>query len=279
MIDAVTAPSNLYDSTFTYESGEDPRQPAVTITQFAAKQYTKWISRLTDQFYRLPCEAEWEYACRAGTTTAFSFGDDPSDIDDYAWHFENSDDRTHKVGLKKPNPWGLYDMHGNVAEWTLDQYVTDHYAKFAGKNVKAVDSIAWPTKLFPRTLRGGGWEFDPEECRSASRFKSASEDEWKEEDPNFPKSPWWFTTSPSTSVGMRIMRPLAEPETKKEKSKYWDADLEREIKEVVMFRINHEGRGAIGVVDERLPDAIRMLEVIKKNFKFKKKGYPSGRKQ
>ncbi|MGI9516679.1 MAG: formylglycine-generating enzyme family protein, partial [Pirellulaceae bacterium] len=114
-IDAITAPSSLYDPSFTYDAGDGLRQPAATMTQYSAMQYTKWLSILTGDFYRLPGEAEWEYACRAGTTTAYSFGDDPSLLGDYAWYDDNSDYERHDVGLKKPNPWGLYDMHGNVS--------------------------------------------------------------------------------------------------------------------------------------------------------------------
>src|SRR5690606_33815435 len=99
-IDAVTAPSKIYEPSFTFSGGEDPRQPAVSMSQFAAKQYTKWLSLLTGQFFRLPSESEWEYACRAGSTTAFSFGDDPEQLGEYAWYYDNADDSTHPVGTK-----------------------------------------------------------------------------------------------------------------------------------------------------------------------------------
>ncbi len=265
--DAISAPSNLYDPSFTFESGEEPRQPAVTMAQYAAKQYTKWLSSVSTQFYRLPGEAEWEYACRAGTTTAFSFGDDPKQLGDHAWYYDNADDKTQLVGQKKPNPWGLHDMHGNVAEWVLDEFKEDHYAAFKGGVTSSGDALAWPVKLFPRVVRGGSWELDPEQCRSASRMKS-HDDEWRAEDPNFPQSPWWFTSSPATGIGFRIIRPLHAPKSKEAKEKYWKADLEQ-IARDVKFRISQEGRGAFGIVDPSLPKAIEELKQVKKQKRNK----------
>lgn len=110
----VTAPSNLYDPTFTFKQGADPRQPAVTMSQFAAKQYTKWLSGITGEFYRLPGEAEWEYASRAGKDSAYFFGDDPAPLGDYAWFYDNSSETTQKVGQKKPSPWGLHDIYSTL---------------------------------------------------------------------------------------------------------------------------------------------------------------------
>jgi hypothetical protein len=256
----ITAPSNLYDPSFTFIHGSKPRQPAVTMSQYAAKQYTKWLSSLTGQFYRLPSEAEWEYAARAGTSTAYSFGDDPAKLDDNGWYFDNSDDTTHEVGQKLPNPWGLYDMHGNVGEWTLDELNEDHYKQFEGKTVTAAEAIARPTKLYPRVIRGGSWDHDPEDCRSAAR-QGSDDDAWRTEDPNFPQSPWWFTSGYSLGVGFRIIRPLTPP-AETDHAKYWDADLPS-LQEAVELRIDSEGRGARGVADKSLPEYIQKLNALK----------------
>ena len=256
-VDAITAPSSLYDPTFTYEAGQGPNQPAATMSQFAAKQYTKWLSLLGDDFYRLPYEADWEYACHAGTTTAFYFGDDADDLEDHAWYWENSDEERHDCGELKPNPWGLYDMYGNVAEWVLDKYSEDGYAHVKNKKGTAADVYTKPDEPYPLVLRGGSWELEAEDCRSASRFASDDED-WKGSDPNYPQSPWWYTDSPGLGTGFRIIRPYKVPKTRKEKEVFWDAGLET-ILDDAKNRIDANGRGAFGYVDPKLPDAIGTL--------------------
>jgi hypothetical protein len=226
------------------------------MTQYAAKQFTKWLSGITPgQQFRIPSEAEWEYAARAGTKTAYSFGDDPAELGDYAWYGENSDYQPRPVAQKKPNPWGLYDMHGNVWELVLDEYSEEGYQKFAGKTLKGADAVNWPTKAYPRTVKGGSWDDDADRLRSAAKM-GTDDPEWKTEDPNLPLSPWWFTTDPSRGVGFRIIRPLKEL-PKSEMARYWDADVE-DVQLDVENRLL-EGRGVIGLVDPALPEAVKKI--------------------
>ena len=254
-VDAVTAPTELYEPTYTFEFGQDPELPAVTMTQYAAKQYTKWLSKLSGSQYRLPTEAEWEYACRAGSEYAYSFGDDEAGLDEVAWYSENSESKPHYVGKKKANAFGLHDMHGNVMEWVVDSYTEDGYASVADKPqpMTSLDSVRWPTSFDNRVVRGGSWQDDAAELRSAARLGSADED-WKAEDPNVPLSPWWYTDDPSRGVGFRLFRsyqPL-EPEMI---SKFWEIDDE-DIQFDVDMRISG-GRGIQSVVDPSLAEDIK----------------------
>jgi formylglycine-generating enzyme required for sulfatase activity len=203
LVDAIARPTNAYTD-MTFGMGRDG-YPAICMTQYSAKMYCKWLTACTGHYHRLPTEAEWEYACRAGTTTAYSFGDDPDDLDDYAWYFDNSPDGYGKVGKKKPNPWGLHDMHGNVAEWTLDQLIPDYYAKHTGNPVK--NPYAVPTELYPRVVRGGSWLDDPDRLRSAARL--GSNNDWRMQDPQIPQSIWFHTDA--DFLGFRVVRPLRPP--------------------------------------------------------------------
>ncbi|MGQ9563617.1 MAG: formylglycine-generating enzyme family protein [Thermogutta sp.] len=214
--DAIARPTPPYTD-MSFGMGKKDR-PAVCMTLYAAQHFCKWLSAKTGRYYRLPTEAEWEYACRAGTKTAYSFGNNPDDLEDYGWFFDNADDKYHKVGEKKPNPWGLYDMHGNVAEWVLDQYVADAYKQFAGKTVK--NPLVPATKEFPVVVRGGSWMDDPEMLRSAAR--RGSHPDWKMQDPQIPQSIWYLTDAPF--VGFRVIRPLRLPT--EEEAKLYEPDPE-----------------------------------------------------
>lgn len=208
-IDGVTGATAPY-SDMSFGMGKDGF-PVVNATQYAALQYARWLSAKTGRFYRLPTEAEWEYACRAGTTTPWSFGSDPAAASEYAIFSDNSDDRYARTGTRKSNPWGLYDMHGNVAEWTMDQFAQGFYAQ-------STDDNPWkrPTDLYPRVARGGSWLDDIQELRCAARLPSSPA--WKERDPQMPKSKWWLTNAPF--VGIRLVSPRVQPSTERV-NQYW----------------------------------------------------------
>ncbi|MBC7617295.1 MAG: SUMF1/EgtB/PvdO family nonheme iron enzyme [Pedobacter sp.] len=202
-VDAVTRPTKPYLD-MTFGMGKQ-NYPALAMTQYNAIQFCKWLYVRTGVFYRLPTEAEWEYACRAGSTTDFYFGNDRKSLIEYAWYSENSNKKTHPVGEKKPNVWGLYDMHGNVAEWTYDQYLPNFYATADGAGVK--NPIALPDKLYPLVVRGGAYDDEAKDLRASAR--KASDPAWKQIDPQIPKSNWWFPEAPF--IGLRLVRPLKIP--------------------------------------------------------------------
>jgi formylglycine-generating enzyme required for sulfatase activity len=140
-------------------------KPVENVSWEQADSFCKKLSEIKGELFRLPTEAEWEYACRAGCQKRFSFGDDPaySQIEQYAWYSENSDSETHPVGQKKPNSFGLYDMHGNVCEWCSDWYQADYYRY----NI-ALDPQG-PISGKSHVIRGGGWYRCAIYCRSANR--------------------------------------------------------------------------------------------------------------
>jgi formylglycine-generating enzyme required for sulfatase activity len=161
----------------TNDLGGHPISPDLTrpVEQVSRDDATNYCARLTQQeraagriatnsVYRLPTEAEWEYACRGWTSTRFSYGDDPgyTNLTNYAWYSDNSTNMTHPVGQKLPNPWGLYDMHGNVWEWCQDYW----YGLYPGGI--ALDPQGPATGL-DRVIRGGGWNDGAGYCRSAVR--------------------------------------------------------------------------------------------------------------
>jgi formylglycine-generating enzyme required for sulfatase activity len=140
--------------------------PVVNVNWNDAKAFCGWLSKKEGKEYRLPTEAEWEYACRAGTQTKWSFGDDESELGSYAWFGGNSRLRTHPVGQKKPNPWGLYDMHGNAWEWCEDRSEALYRAESPQDDPKGGSAGT------DRVLRGGCWFNLPENTRSTYRTGS-----------------------------------------------------------------------------------------------------------
>ncbi len=213
--DATTRPTPPYvDETYGHER---EKHPALCMTHHSAMKYCEWLAQKTGKPYRLPTEAEWEYACRAGTTTAYSFGNDPAKLDEYAWYKNNSPDEQHKkgtthdVGTKKPNAFGLYDMHGSVMEWCLDHYKKDAYSTFAKEKLTLAPVLLPTDKRYSHVARGGDWADDATRLRSAAR--RASEESWMKDDPQIPRSIWWLTKF--DVIGLRVVRPVEEQENLK----------------------------------------------------------------
>ena len=153
----------------------NPQNPVEKVSWHNAQAFCQKLSQITGKTYRLPTEAEWEYACRAGTTTRYYFGDNNNQLGDYAWYRENSNGTTHPVGQKKPNAWGLHDMSGNVWEWCED----DWHDSYAGA---PDDGTAWidndNRSQSRKCLRGGSWIISPLNCRSANRYRNYPDDHY-----------------------------------------------------------------------------------------------------
>ncbi len=213
-IDMITRPSTPY---------EDPAQgmggmgrPMVGMTRVAAMEFARWLSEKTGRLYRLPTEAEWEHACRAGSNHTFSFGDDSVALAEHAWYADNSDGTFHEVGLKVPNAWGIHDLHGNVAEWTMDRYAMHFYAGIPDNGHTENPRTEESTRGLG-VVRGGAYNDDAAGLRCAERFAETTR--WKRRDPQMPKSRWWNTDSPH--VGLRLMSPVRQY-TPREIQAYWD---------------------------------------------------------
>ena len=203
-MDAITRPSPQYVD-LTWGLGKEGGYPANSMSQMSAIMYCRWLYQKTGIFYRLPTEAEWEYACRAGTTTAYYFGNDTTGLSKYAWYSANSDNKFQKVGQKLPNAWGLCDMIGNVMEWTLDHYDENRYASLQDNQL---DPMVLPNSAkYPKALRGGSYLEDAADLSTARRFHS--DPSWNKRDPQIPKSKWWLTEA--RSVGFRLIRPFHQP--------------------------------------------------------------------
>ncbi|AFL85779.1 hypothetical protein Belba_3269 [Belliella baltica DSM 15883] len=208
-VDGLSRPSTPYLD-MTFGMGKE-NKPAIAMTQYGAIQFCKWLYLKTGKFYRLPTEAEWEYAARAGSNTAYFFGDKKESLSEYAVYDSNSKGQTMPVGSKKPNPWGLYDILGNVMEWTYD-----HYSPYRTSQNTIKNPVETSEALYPKVLRGGHYESSESELRSGKRF--ASDPIWKQLDPQIPKSQWWFPEAPF--VGLRLVRPLISPSEEEIKAYY-----------------------------------------------------------
>ena len=145
---------------------DNPKNPVENVSWNDAQEFCQKLNEKTGKKYRLPSEAEWEYACRAGSQTRYYFGDDEKVLEEYAWYNKNAGSKTHPVGQKKANNWGLFDMSGNVWEWCEDSWHTNY------ENAP-MDGSAWNDNHSPtagRVLRGGSWNVYPRNCRSAYRL-------------------------------------------------------------------------------------------------------------
>ena len=202
-VDAVTRPTSQYID-LSWGMGKQGGYPMNSMSQMAALMYCRWLYKKTGIFYRLPTEAEWEYACRAGSESAYPWGEDGSQASNYAWFKGNSKNKYQKTGSLQPNAWGLYDMLGNVAEWTLDQYDPQYFTKLQDGSK---DPVVAPESRYPKSVRGGSYLDESEKLRSSSR--SSSDPSWNKRDPQFPKSRWWLTDA--AFVGFRVVRPLKQP--------------------------------------------------------------------
>lgn len=190
-VNAITGPTPVYgDMTMGY----DKKHPAIGATWHNAMTFCRWLSVRTGKNYRLPTEAEWEYAARAGSKSPFGVADSEEGLKDYGWFTDNADMEPHAVGTKKPNAWGIYDMQGNVREWVQDLYSPTAYTL----DIKA--NPAGPEDGKVHVARGGFYDSPAGELRCAAR--AFEETWWRMNDPQIPKSKWWLPQI--DSIGFRV---------------------------------------------------------------------------
>ena len=200
-VQAITGPTPVYgDMTMGYSK----RHPAIGLTWHNAMTFCRWLSQKTGKHYRLPTEAEWEYAARAGSKSTYGIGDDPKVLDDYAWYVENADIEPHEVATKKPNAWGLHDMLGNVCEWVQDFYNPTAYASGTAVNPTG------PKDGKVHVARGGFYDAEAAALRCAAR--GFEEDWWRMNDPQIPKSIWWLPQI--DLIGFRVARTIEKDASK-----------------------------------------------------------------
>jgi formylglycine-generating enzyme required for sulfatase activity len=201
--DAITRPSPQYVD-LSWDMGREGGYPVNSMQQRTALMYCRWLYKQTGIFYRLPTEAEWEYACRAGSSAKYFFGDDEAQLEKYAWYKKNSNDAYRKTGQLQPNTFGLYDMLGNVAEWVLDQYAENFLQQMKDGEI---DPWLQPSGRHPKLLKGGSYADEAIDLRCANRTNWMAE--WNKRDPQIPKSKWWLTDAPF--AGFRLVRPMQQP--------------------------------------------------------------------
>ena len=198
-VDVITGPTPVYgDMTMGYSK----KHPAIGMSWHNAMTFCRWLSQKTGKEYRLPTEAEWEFAARAGSSSVFGYGDDASQLGDWAWYEGNSDFCPQAVGTKKANALGLYDMLGNVQEWVWDFYEPTAYQKQAAK-APAINPTG-PKEGKVHVARGGFYDSPVEEVRCADRV--FEEKWWRMNDPQIPKSKWWLPQM--DFIGFRVARSI-----------------------------------------------------------------------
>jgi formylglycine-generating enzyme required for sulfatase activity len=211
-VDAITRPTAQYID-LSWGMGKEGGFPVNSMSVDGALMFCRWLYQKTGIFYRLPTEAEWEYACCAGTRSTYPFGADAAQLADYAWFNQNSQEKYQKTGTLKPNAWGIHDMLGNVAEWTLDQYDEDYFATIGPE---AKDPVITPKTRYPRSFRGGSFQ-DPAEFLVPG-YRRGSDISFNQRDPQVPKSRWWLTDG--AFIGFRVLRPRMQP-SKEEAEKFY----------------------------------------------------------